>query len=171
MGCVSCGRELHAECSRVKDNKCCCRQEALAEAIQSSKLGKNYKDDDDITVSAGRKRAGTRYEIIPEKPCAWRWQKNCGGGKHPIIGCLGGMQEHRHHGPVKNTSRNEPENVHLICTKCHNRWHTLNDEDYDEVTNDSLPHKPVPATLEECSNNEIDWTSGRFREKVIDKSA
>lgn len=167
MGCLACGRELHAECENTKDNRCCCRQEAAKSLEEtSSKVGRNYKDDNEIGVSAGRKRAAVEYKIYPEKPCDWRWKKNCGGGKYPIIGCLGGMQEARHHGPVKNTSRNEPTNVHLICVNCHNRWHTLNDDDYDEAINEDLPHKPIPASLEECSENEIMWSSGKYRIKV-----
>lgn len=165
MGCVSCGRDLHDECPKSIENKCCCRQNTETTVV-STKLGHNYKDDSEIGVSAGRKRAATLYEIHSEKPCEWRWKKNCGGGKHPIIGCLGGMQEARHHGPVKNTARNEQLNVHLICANCHNRWHTLNDPDYDEVANEELPHKPVPASLEECSDNELNWVSGKFRTKV-----
>jgi hypothetical protein len=164
MGCLACGRELHDECQKAPENKkCCCVQESVPFSQQASRQGKNYKADDEIGVSAGRKRAGTEYKIYPEKPCEWRWKKQCGGGKHPIIGCLGGLQEHRHHGPVKNTSRNEPTNVHLICTPCHNRWHTLNDPDYDEEVNETLPHNPIPATLEECSDNELKWKSGAHK--------
>lgn len=160
MSCLACGRELHAECPHASENRvCCCTQET--KEITSS--NKNYKADDEIGVSAGRKRAAVAHSIDPNRPCEWRWKKNCGGGKHPIIGCLGGMQEHRHHGPVKNTARNETSNVHLICTPCHNRWHTLNDPDYDELENDKLPHNPTPASLEECSDNEIQWKSGAYR--------
>lgn len=159
MGCLACGRELHGECIKApEDKKCCCAQESS----ETPKRIGNYKPDDEIGVSAGRKRAAVQYAVNSEKHCEWRWKKECGGGKHPIIGCLGGMQEHRHHGPVKNTARNEPTNVHLICTPCHNRWHTLNDSDYDEAVAETLPHSPIPATLEECSNNEIKWKSGAY---------
>ncbi len=166
MSCVSCGRDLHDECQQQvpKDKKCCCQQETPSVSVFSTpKTGQNYKPDDEITVSAGRKRAAVLHEIDPERSCEWRWKKNCGGGQHPIIGCLAGLQEARHHGPIKNTSRNEVKNVHLICTNCHNRWHTLNDKDYDEEVNESLPHIPVPATIEECSNNEIKWKSGAYK--------
>lgn len=173
MSCVACGRDLHEECPTYLDSiqteppvgqleKCCCKPEKAVVVTSESRKGNNYKSDDEIGVSAGRKRAAVAYEIIPEKPCEWRWLKNCGGGKHPIIGCLGGLQEHRHHGPIKNTSHNEPENLHRICTNCHNRWHTLNDTDYDEEINSTLPHRPVPASLEECSDNEMKWKSGAF---------
>jgi hypothetical protein len=164
MACVGCGRDLHEECLNPPvGKKCCCVQVPVVISTEpTSRQGKNYKPDDELSVSGGRKRAGSEYKIYPEKPCDWRWKKNCGGGKYPIIGCLGGMQEHRHHGPVKNTARNEPTNVHLVCTPCHNRWHTLNDLDYQESINEDLPHSPVPATLEECSDNEIKWKSGYY---------
>jgi hypothetical protein len=112
---------------------------------------------------SGRKRAAVAHNINPDRSCEWRWKKNCGGGVYPIIGCLTGMQEHRHHGPVKNTARNEVSNVHLICTSCHNRWHTLNDPDYDETANELLPHNPTPATLKECTDNEIKWKSSKVK--------
>lgn len=184
MGCWACGRELHEECPKIKpeiqdnskgpadsesslpvdriDNKCCCLQKNTLEVTSTRSTG-GYKADDEIGVSAGRKRAAVLHQIDPIRACEWRWKKNCGGGKYPIVGCLGGSQQHRHHGPVKNTARNESNNVHLICTNCHNRWHTLNDEDYDEQINNTLPHKPVPATLEECSQNEIEWKSKKVK--------
>lgn len=111
--------------------------------------GRPRKEDNEITSSAGRKRAAVEYKIDSEEYCEWRGLANCGGGKHPIIGCLTGLQKHRHHGPIKNTSRNEEGNVHRICAKCHNRWHTANDGDYTEVDNESLPHNPRPMDIQD----------------------
>jgi len=162
MACIACARQLHDEClsERPVGQNCCCSEKA---PVVVSSPRKNYKADDEITVSAGRKRAAVEHSIDPNRACEWKWKKNCGGGKYPIIGCIAGVQEHRHHGPVKNTARNESTNVHLICTNCHNRWHTLNDKNYDEELYSTLPHSPIPASLEECSENEIKWKAGQVK--------
>lgn len=152
MSCIACGRFLHEECEKpIDDAQCCCKptQTGIAFSDPESNVGRPLKPDDEIGVSAGRKRAATAYQIISEKPCEWIWKANCGGGLFPIIGCMNGTQQHRHHGPVKNTARNEPTNVHLICARCHNTWHAKNDSKYNEDEYDKLPHKPRPATPEE----------------------
>lgn len=83
-------------------------------------------------------------------------QKNCGGGQFPIVGCLNGIQQARHHGPDKNTLNNERGNVHRICHTCHNRWHTLNDENY--VWGSIYPlHEPYEATIADIGMNEVFW--------------
>lgn len=84
-------------------------------------------------------------------------KKNAGGGKIPIVGCLDGMQQARHHGPDKNTLNNERGNVHRICHTCHNRWHTLNDPDYIIEQHSMLRHTPIPATAEDIGMNEVFW--------------
>lgn len=106
--------------------------------------------------STGRKRAAKMYPIADGAPCEWKNKKNCGGGKHPIVGCATGTQQARHHGPDKNTLNNEKGNVHRICHTCHNRWHTENDEGYvwGDIYN---PHNPVAATLDELKTNELSW--------------
>lgn len=151
MSCMPCARDLHSECVMpTEEGDCCCSLHPAAIAlVESVKRGRPLKADDEITISAGRKRLAELYPNIEGRICEWRWKADCGGGKHPILGCISGMQEHRHHGPVKNTSRNEPTNTHLICTPCHNAWHGANDGDYDEVANELLPHKPRPMTAEE----------------------
>lgn len=146
-GCLACGQGLHEECDNQKEDKCCCN-ESESEDVETSQ-NRNYKADDEIGVSAGRKRAAVEYKIYPLKPCEWRWKSNCGGGLHPIIGCLSGNQQHRHHGPVKHTARNEETNVHLICTRCHNLWHAKNDDIYDEEKYNKLPHSPRWMTPED----------------------
>jgi hypothetical protein len=85
---------------------------------------------------------------------------------------MGSLAMHRHHGPDKSTLNNSPENVHLVCTVCHNRYHTLNDQYYDEDRpDDGLPYLPLAefhpqvhdpvsrATPEEQFENEIWWTT------------
>jgi len=66
------------------------------------------------------------------------------------------MQEARHHGPDKNTLNNEKGNVHRICHSCHNRWHTLNDEDY--IWGNIYPlHAPMEASVADIGLNEVFW--------------
>lgn len=174
MACIACGRHICWECPTLyekSDNespKCCCgRATRIQDSIiidigpppienkvelSEQKLlptGGGYKADDEITVSAGRKRAAVMYEINPLQMCEWSRMANCGGGKFPIIGCLTGKQENRHHGPDKTTSNNARENIHLICANCHNLWHAKNDPYYNVNEYRALPHSPRPATPEE----------------------
>lgn len=79
--------------------------------------------------STGRKRAAEMYPLYRDLDCEWKGRKNCGGGK-PIVGCMDGKQQARHHGPDKNTLNNDEGNVHRICHSCHNNWHALNDPGY-----------------------------------------
>lgn len=125
--------------------------------------GAPKKDGMDVRdpLSTGRKQAARDFPINGSEPCEWRGLKNCGGGLHPIIGCLQGYQKDRHHGPVKNTLHNIRENLHLICKKCHNRWHAANDPDYDEETYADLPHSPEPADEVELIANEAYWRAKR----------
>lgn len=102
--------------------------------------------------STGRKRAVTLHgHANPEEPCEWQGKANCGGGRFPILGCLSGTQENLHHGPDKNTLNNERTNIHKICSQCHNRWHTLNDPDYewDGVHEHHAPREPEIADVKE----------------------
>lgn len=123
-----------------------------------------YKDDAVVRdqQSTGRKRAADMYPLYPEYDCEWRMQKGCGGGKYPIIGCLDGKQEARHHGPDKNTLNNEEGNVHRICHKCHNRWHHRNDEGYVWGAI-YTPHSGKPATEVEVKLNDISWTGYKVK--------
>lgn len=136
MACIGCGRGFHEECL---NSPCCCKVDE-SKPVEVKQL----------TVSAGRKRAAVDYPIENSTdPCEWRALANCGGGLNPIIGCITGVQQHRHHGPIKDTLRNEKGNVHKICTSCHNLWHRRNDEVYDEDTYSTLPHNPREATPNE----------------------
>lgn len=89
------------------------------------------------------------YPLHREQPCEWQGLTNSGGGKYPILGCVTGLQESRHHGPDKSTSNNEEGNVHRICHRCHNRWHAANNKEYDWNNTVPPPHRPRPMTDEE----------------------
>lgn len=155
---------FHKECTHKKGHKKCHPKDTpVAEVfsdeppVRKSKV-KDLKDE----KSTGRKRAAVLYPIDRENPgpCEWRGLKNCGGGRRPIVGCLNGVQQERHHGPVKKTTRNEEGNVHRICEPCHVHWHELNDLIYDEREYNNLPHDPVAATEAEIIKNEIEWKTG-----------
>lgn len=152
--CLACARGLHDECTNpVGGIDCCCallvrQEEASNSALspESLPVGRPRKDDDEISTSAGRKRAAVEYEINPQAACEWSGKSNCGGGKIPILGCVGNSQSHRHHGPIKHTAHNERGNVHRICARCHNTWHAKNDPIYDEAEYATLPHDPRQMT-------------------------
>lgn len=172
MGCATCGRGFHKECRRCRKGKCHDTNKLEVTPIVESKSDEstllepqarksargNLKDP----KSTGRKRAARLYPIDSDAPCEWRGLRNCGGGRRPIIGCLDGTQKHRHHGPVKETTRNELGNVHRICTDCHVHWHELNDLIYDEADYNLMPHQPVPATDEEIVKNKLEWLTGEM---------
>lgn len=155
MGCIACGRDFHNECQ--VSQPCCCGNRLVDEEEVKSSTGKGRpRVDGVITDSGGRKRAAVDYPIIKTMPCEWRNMANCGGGLHPIVGCITGLQVHRHHGPDKVTSNNDEGNVHRICPVCHNTWHAKNDKDYDgkiwrstEANPVSPVHDPRPGTLDE----------------------
>lgn len=91
-------------------------------------------------ASTGRKRAAEMFPITVGMVCEWANLEHAGGGVSPIRGCLGNPATDIHHGPDKNTLNNskvswgvgEDENIHLICSQCHNTWHGRNDESYPE---------------------------------------
>jgi len=149
MLCIPCARGLCDECLGIDlYGKCCHDQQGESESALSVALpvGRPRKDDDEISTSAGRKRAAVEYEINPQAACEWSGKSNCGGGKVPILGCVGNSQSHRHHGPIKHTAHNERGNVHRICARCHNTWHAKNDPIYDEAEYSTLPHDPRQMT-------------------------
>lgn len=110
-----------------------------------------YKSDDEVRdpKSTGRKRAAVLFPLKPESACEWEGLTNCGGGQFPIIGCYEGKQEHRHHGPDKDTLNNSAGNVHRICDDCHNLWHSQNDPSYDPKIDSKKLHAPREATNQE----------------------
>jgi hypothetical protein len=158
MPCIDCARGFHGECG----DPCCCAglqekasllSESLPIALVSGLVGRPPKPDDEISVSAGRKRAASSYELEmgDDKLCEWLGLANCGGGFKPIIGCLRGRRQHIHHGPDKDTSNNERHNISLICHLCHNRWHAANNSLYGKVKcpEGIQPKNPRPMTKEE----------------------
>ncbi len=99
--------------------------------------------------STGRKRAARLYPLNRESPCEWQGFSSCGGGLKPILGCVLGKQEARHHGPDKSVSNNEEGNVHRICHACHNRWHAANNAEYDWNSTLVQAHNPRPQSPKE----------------------
>lgn len=162
MGCTSCGRGFHGECELgCKD--CHPKYEEIAKSIVNIGAGDGkgapIKDESSLKdrKSTGRKRAAQLYPIFKGRNCEWQGKKNCGGGLSPIVGCMKGTQTDRHHGPVKDPVRNEPGNVHRICSSCHNRWHAKNDPIYNEAEYEKLLHKPEDAEPMELLANEAYW--------------
>jgi hypothetical protein len=116
------------------------------------------------------------YPISVGQVCEWAGLKDCGGGAVSVVGCINNPATDLHHGPDKNTLNNEKgsrgigelENVHVICSECHNTWHALNDEFYDrynrneQQTEPCLPregvqwsqHEPSEATFEDLVEEE-----------------
>jgi hypothetical protein len=157
MGCIACGRGFHSECD-VGCTNCHDKEDKIIHSFHTGGRGAPTKDPESVTDrhSTGRKRAAQLYPIFKDKPCEWQGKKNCGGGS-PIIGCINGLQRDRHHGPVKDTLRNEPGNVHRICKHCHNRWHAVNDPIYNEEEYNTKPHSPELAEELELLANEAQW--------------
>lgn len=114
----------------------------------AKKVGRPVKtDEDDIKDphSTGRKRAAALYPLDKRLQCEWRDHINCGGGRYPIAGCTTGLQENLHHGPDKHTLNNSRNNIHKICSNCHNRWHAANDPEYDDSCR-TMQHSPILFT-------------------------
>jgi hypothetical protein len=129
----------------------------------------------DVT-STGRKRVARMYPISPGQVCEWAGKKHCGGGPVPIMGCINNPATDLHHGPDKNTLNNAKasrgigaaENVHVVCSECHNAWHAANDPYYPEYDRQEqqaepwLPNAPfewgpqemVPAEFDELADEE-----------------
>jgi hypothetical protein len=171
MGCLNCSDGLHWECVNVTDGDCCCKNKSEAPVAEED----DYDDDEPRYVSrtykregtlkdqqsTGRKRAAKLYPLNPDAPCEWQKLKFAGGGPKPIVGCIDGKQQARHHGPDKNTLNNDPGNVHRICHKCHNRWHTENDPLY-EADSAAITNRHNPdtiATIDELVANLAYWAT------------
>ena len=103
--------------------------------------------------STGRKRVKKMYPIGTGTVCEWAGLAAAGGGSG-VLGCLNNPATDWHHGPDKNTLDNEKcsrgigenENVHIICSFCHNAWHALNDSsypNYDRIGQQAEPWLPV----------------------------
>lgn len=119
-------------------------------------------------LSTGRKRVAAMYPIPKGKICEWAGLAAAGGGTHPIVGCIGYPATDLHHGPDKNTLNNMrasagtsdgAENVHQICSFCHNAWHAVNDPHYPErdyVEDQASPWLPLGVTLDHDSDTLAD---------------
>lgn len=146
LPCIYCSAEDHLLCSNpdIDNQLCCCSTLTELETVPQISTG-NIKGPDAITdvQSTGRKRAALLYPITEGMICEWAKLKYAGGGVVPIIGCLGNVATDRHHGPDKNTLNNREENVHRICSFCHNYWHARNDEFYGERPNGTEPFIPL----------------------------
>lgn len=144
-------------------------------------IGRPMSEPSDITdiISTGRKRAAMMYPIFKDMKCEWAGLKFAGGGVEPIMGCVGSVIQpskgpdkgDRHHGPDKNVINNAPDNVHRICSTCHNRWHALNNKYYGPRPSADVPFMPLEeyickkhdpetrATDEEIADNETWWAN------------
>lgn len=134
--------------------------EAYFDGFTGTKALTKYRDP----VSTGRKEAAVKFPIKIGQKCEWAFQKDCGGGVVPIVGCVGYPATDIHHGPDKNTLRNVVGNVHRICANCHNRWHGANDPHYGPrppadqpflpMEREWVDHAPVKATDDEIFEEE-----------------
>lgn len=171
MPCISCGRGFHDECHDCQT----CHGIIEDQVNNLATVGNAYQPrqgsrelpDHLVTdiYSTGRKRAARDFPLNRMAPCEWRGLKNVGGGM-PIVGCVNGYQQDRHHGPDKTTTNNDPSNVHRICKKCHKRWHYTNDAVYDQQSWSETKHEPEEATEEELKEYERRWIAtarGSFR--------
>lgn len=134
-----------------------------SELDEEQEITLNEQDDSKLKdqQSTGRKRAAKLYPLDKDKNCEWSQSKSCGGGDHPIVGCIAGKQQARHHGPDKNTLNNGTGNVHRICHNCHNRWHAQNDPGYVWGSLHNA-HTPVVATPDELLKNQMYWSSKKL---------
>lgn len=155
--CPNCQMGFHLSCL---SKSCECNQQSHQTEYVSSPTSSEEPDEPrhvstrstkrDATLkdqqSTGRKRAARMYPLHRDQPCEWQTLAECGGGTKPILGCINGLQQARHHGPDKSVSNNDEGNVHRICHACHNRWHAANNAEYD--WNSTLPpsHKPRKMT-------------------------
>jgi hypothetical protein len=151
--------------------------------VEKKGVGRPMAEPSDITdiTSTGRKRAAMMYPIFKNMVCEWAGLKHAGGGVEPIIGCAGNIIQptkgpdkgDRHHGPDKNVINNAPDNVHRICSPCHNRWHSKNNKYYGERPPADEPFLPLAeyewqphdsetkATEKEIEENEKWWAGNR----------
>lgn len=186
--CYFCQLGVHSACSKSYKGECCCARtlksseptiETEGEDVNSvsasttadsnpvrrtrRKSGRGKRDSHlKDQQSTGRKRAAVQYPLDSDAPCEWQGLKFAGGGDKPIIGCIAGKQQARHHGPDKNTLNNERGNVHRICHRCHNRWHTVNDPGY-QWDGHHAPHDPeTKATVEDQFKSEEYWSSKKL---------
>lgn len=164
---------------------CCCWGEDNPGPNQSSisdsggprtrapKSDEHIKDQE----STGRKRAVAAVKsagrFVDGMVCEWAGLRNSGGGVVPVVGCAGTILRavktksecgegespiNVHHGPDKSTLNNEQENLHVICSTCHNRWHGLNDKFYAKERPE--PGHPFVPLDNECLAHDTETIAG-----------
>jgi len=194
MACVSCRLELCYSCYEPEEDDCCChgdfgedtfenifkgKPKEPEEPVEKRPVGRPRKPPEELkdALRAGRDRAGRAIKIPAGTICQWAGLKSAGGGIRPIVGCVGLPAGARHHGPDKSTTNNEiGVNLHLICHKCHNRWHVWNDDFYDARPLDGSTHLPrddagknhfhdpnSEATTAEQAENELYWKTPKAK--------
>jgi hypothetical protein len=126
--------------------QCCCPVGDSPEII-GKQLEHGYKSPEEMIdpLSTGRKAAAVLKPITEGLMCEWANLSFAGGGVLPIVGCLGNPAKHIHHGPDKDTTNNSDLNLHRICSKCHNRWHSINDPHYGARPPAGTPFVPIDA--------------------------
>lgn len=187
--------------------RCCCWSnekinilETPGNTIFAEEARRTPKDASEVRdqTSTGRKRAVAAMAEwnrgIDGSTCEWAYLRNAGGGAVPIVGCAGTIirevkqteevnenesPRHIHHGPDKSTLNNSEENLHAVCSSCHNRWHALNDPQYAKdrpdhgrphlpLNGDVLPHDPdTRATDLEMEYSNKFWSLSPSQRKVI----
>lgn len=164
--CISCLRGLYNECGHtpilVEDANEPEDERGMRRNAKSS--DRNLKDQQ----STGRKRAAKLFPLDEDANCEWKMLKLAGGGQFPIMGCLRGTQQARHHGPDKNTLNNHTGNVHRICHLCHNRWHSANDENYNWSIVQPSHNATDKCSLEEAIESDVNWKLKGKLKKVVD---
>lgn len=169
---------------------------ADAEDVERNPVGRPMKRPSEVTdpLSTGRKQAQRAAPIFDFMVCSWAGLRHAGGGSRPIVGCRGNIiadvkrnsdlpegtdaRGERHHGPDKNVLNNSVgHNLHVICARCHKRWHALNDRSYGprpEAGRQFLPDAPywphdalTKATEEELDQSE-EWWEQRTENRPAD---
>ena len=161
MPCIACAVGCHWECIKPVDFLCCCGPvgDSTTEPVTGYKKDPTEMID---PLSTGRKEAARLKPITEGFICEWDGLLNAGGGAVPIVGCMGNLAKHIHHGPDKDTTNNSNLNLHRVCSKCHNRWHTLNDEHYGNrppAGTPFVPEKYVEHDPTTKATNEVTFAS------------
>lgn len=175
MTCIACQAGAHYECltpyvsEDFLSRYCCCP--AVGDSVLSEPKEGYKKDPTEMIdpLSTGRKEAARLKPITEGLICEWANLLFAGGGVAPIVGCVNNAAKHIHHGPDKDTTNNTSLNLHRVCGKCHNRWHSLNDPKYGTRSPAGtpfvpaevwVPHDPTTqASQEVIFNSEIWWNT------------
>lgn len=187
--CIYCNSDIHFLCVQPSETlDCCCVEnpdafvapdDAIDYALsEHKKLGAPFKAPEDMKniLATGRKRSIEAKPIYEGDICEWSELLKAGGGRYPIIGCERVLATDVHHGPDKSVLNNDLSNLHKLCKRCHNRWHSLNDPEFDPVERpglgatwvipNALPHDPdTKATEEDRISNDLWWSIRRDKSR------